>query len=171
MVPEYRNKVDGSAVTSLVSAETQLHSGNTGIDGFTFSLGHDQAIYSRNGQYFLKMQWDGNLVLYRNSGFKALWSSKTIQPNTGATFEFKIIRGNWMINKNQSGNITTIWQSNSGYVPRIEQGLAVPYFVLQNDGNIVMYISPYPPQGWEAVIAYRTNTAGGKTSGNYGRLE
>lgn len=107
------------------------------------SLYTNQSISSRNGRYFLLMQGDCNLVLYRE-GFRgnnqALWSSRTDR------------RGR---------NCRAIMQGDGNFVVYEEYGRPVfntrtdrnpgSILVLQDDGNLVMY------QGNRVMWASGTN--------------
>ena len=88
-----------------------------------------ERITSTNGDYYLIMQNDGNLVLYKKvgSGKEALWSSKTTgKPSARAVMQWD---GNFVIYSNTSG---ALWSSNT-HVNNPAK------LVMQNDGNLVIY--------------------------------
>jgi len=87
-------------------------------------LGPDQRATSTDGRFFLIMQLDGNLVLYRSSG-GVLWAS-----NTG-------IPGSWL-SMQGDGNLVMYTRDNR---PVWSSDIRNPgaYTVLQNDGNVVEY--------------------------------
>ena len=87
-------------------------------------LGPDQRATSTDGRFFLIMQLDGNLVLYRSAG-GVLWAS-----NTG-------IPGSWL-SMQGDGNLVMYTRDNR---PVWSSDIRNPgaYTVLQNDGNVVEY--------------------------------
>ncbi len=122
-----------------------------------------ESIKSKNGKNILRLQNDGNLVLY-NSDNKILWSSNTKDKNVGTANMQK--DGNFVI-KDVYG--TVVWATNTNGNPGA-------YLVVQDDGNVVIYIktsqiwstntggttiqtpvTPIPvPQKPVSVSAYRT---------------
>jgi hypothetical protein len=95
-----------------------------------------ESISSNNGEYDLKMQHDGNLVLYRDSDDEALWAS-------GVTFGKAVSEvvmqhdGNLVIYGYENHN--ALWASNTN-----DHGHN-SYLAVQNDGNVVIYDSFYAP--------------------------
>ena len=89
-----------------------------------------QALFSRNGNYRLSFQTDGNLVLYKfvggNSCWKALWSSKTDNKNA-ARLRFQT-DGNFVIYNDQNA---PIWGA-------MTNGHSNAQISLQDDGNLVI---------------------------------
>ncbi|TQV88742.1 hypothetical protein [Aliikangiella coralliicola] len=98
--------------------------------GDTLSSGQwlrvNQKLDSNNGDFKLIMQGDGNLVLYRNSDNKALWSSRT-HGNPGAE---AIMQGDGNFVVYRNGN--PLWSSQTDGNP----GSRV---IMQTDGNLVVY--------------------------------
>lgn len=81
---------------------------------------------SRNGNYRLVMQGDGNLVLYSTK--RAIWSTRT----NGYGLSRLVIQGdgNLVIYNFASGK--PVWSSRTN-------GLGASRLILQNDGNLVIY--------------------------------
>ncbi len=98
-----------------------------------------QSLYSPNGLTELKLQADGNLVLYVHNadGSKTgIWASNTVgKASASLTFQPD---GNLVI-KNSSG--TGLWASNinSDDAAFKTQTSNAPYYNLQNDGGFVLY--------------------------------
>lgn len=98
------------------------------IQGETLKGG--QSLLSKNSDYELRMQGDGNLVLYQ--GRRVLWSSRTDR-RPGAVC---IMQGD--------GNLVIylskkpIWASNT-------QGNPGSHLEVQNDGNVVIYTPTHQP--------------------------
>lgn len=88
------------------------------VAGETFS--------SCNGKYFLAMQSDDNLVLYKK-GAGALWSTKTT--GTGAYAVIMQKDGNFVV---YDAKGKPLWSSKTG-------GNAGAYLAVQDDGNLVVY--------------------------------
>ena len=90
------------------------------------SLRPGESLFSTNRAYELRLQADGNLVLYRIRDWKALWSSKTQGRFVSALF--MQLDGNLVL----YGAAEPIWSSNT-------YGPGISYLVLQDDGNVVVY--------------------------------
>jgi len=98
---------------------------NKGEVSYTaLKIGED--LKSPNGKYTLKMQTDGNLVLYCNDN--ALWSSDTSDETVAGGLMFQT-DGNLVL---YSPDHTALWDSDS-----YDKG--VTSMVLQDDGNFVLY--------------------------------
>lgn len=95
-------------------------------------------LVSRNGQFILVLQADGNLVLYKNTG-RALWASGT----NGRAVQLAAMQpdGNFVIYDFP----TPLWASNTA-------GRPGSFLVVQDDGNVVIYQPNVP--------VWATNTAG-----------
>jgi hypothetical protein len=90
------------------------------------ALNVEQVRRSKNGTHYLKLQGDGNLVLF-NAQNQATWSSGTSgKPAANATFQAD---GNLVI-YGPTGVAT--WASNSN-------GKGGNYLLVQDDGNLVIY--------------------------------
>lgn len=117
-----------------------------------------EIVRSNNGQYSLVYQGDGNLVLY-NSSNKGLWASNTTKPSAGS--------GSYIAFSEFTGNILIVTATNAIY---IDYGTTFSrqkcHFVLQDDGNFVVYNSVYSAKG-----SYSTSTNGGKKSSHFGQFE
>lgn len=107
------------------------------MDAYESNLPH-----SPNLKYYLTHQWDGNVVLYRSSGRKALWASNT----TGGEKRVRklLMQGD--------GNFVLYWMdanigaysptSMDGFHPRWStntHGNPGAFLALQDDGNLVIY--------------------------------
>ncbi|XP_063687624.1 uncharacterized protein LOC134820906 isoform X3 [Bolinopsis microptera] len=96
------------------------------VDYTAIKIGEE--LKSPNGKYTLKMQEDGNLVLFCD-GYNALWASDTSNIKTvkgGLRFQSD---GNLVL---YSPDRTALWSPNS-----YDKG--VTSMVLQDDGNLVLY--------------------------------
>jgi hypothetical protein len=124
----------------------RLEGGNTGAaPSGTDRLGPGQELRSgmrltsQNGAYYLTLQNDGNLVLYKNGG-GSLWDSATV--GSGAQRALMQSDGNFVL----YAGTRPAWNSGS-------QGHPGAYVVVQNDGNLVVY------QAGRAL--WNSDTAGG----------
>lgn len=102
---------------------------------------------SDNGQYILRFQPDGNLVLLKrvnNSYSQVLWASGSF--GKGGTKCLMQADGNLVI---YTGNNTPIWHSNT-------VGHSGACLVLQDDGNVVIYEDMQQRKN----SLWSTNTAG-----------
>jgi hypothetical protein len=106
------------------------------IPGETLVIG--QELYSQNLKFVLKMQSDGNLVLYRVQDAQALWATGT--EGKGATRATMQKDGNLVL-YNAS---VPVWASNT-------EKNAGALLKLQNDGNLVIYKGSAPI--WDTGIA------------------
>lgn len=99
-----------------------------------------QSITSANGCFRFIYQTDGNLVLYRMSGYQPLWASNT----SGRSARNAIMQtdGNLVV-YDASG--TPVWSSRTN-------GNSGSWLIVQSDGNVVIY----RPNGGPAIWA--TNT-------------
>jgi len=113
----------------LFLAPMAVYAGN-GVDNSTLGpnekLRVPEELISKNGQYALKMQEDGNLVCYDNQR-KALWSSLT--DGSGAIECIMQSDGNLLL-KDKNGRV--VWATNTN-------GYNNAKLVIQNDGNLVIY--------------------------------
>jgi hypothetical protein len=115
---------DGNVV--IYQGNTALWASNTAQPGF---LNPGQAIFSPNGQYYLTLQSDGNLVEYNLAG-KALWSTGT----WGQSVSEAIMQadGNFVL---YGPNHTAVWSSGTWGHPGA-------FLMVQNDGNITIDVIP-----------------------------
>src|SRR5690606_24993066 len=86
----------------------------------------DQRLTSANGQYFLVLQGDGNLVLRQTSTGAALWSSKT---NGSGAVRFRLQSDGNLVLRDAAGKAVWCRQTN---------GSGAVKFTLQDDGNLVL---------------------------------
>lgn len=90
-------------------------------------LSRGSRLTSRNGKYFLAMQDDGNLVLYRATG-APLWATGT----HGQSIRHAVMQGDGnLVLYNYAGQPR--WASNTAGNPGA-------YLVVQCDGNLVIYV-------------------------------
>jgi hypothetical protein len=86
-----------------------------------------QQLDSCDGQYFLAMQTDGNLVLYTKAG-TALWDTDTV--GTGAAVATMQDDGNFVV---YTSGGTAVWNSQT------EGSGCGTFLAVQTDGNLVLY--------------------------------
>jgi len=91
------------------------------------ALGEGQSLQSGNGKYTLKMQADGNLVIYKN-GDTVMWHTCTdhIAINGGLRFQSD---GNLVMYRYDG---EAVWKSDTTQTEACK-------LVLQDDGNLVLY--------------------------------
>lgn len=90
-------------------------------------LGTEQAVWSCDGRFQLKMQSDGNLVLYMGS--KALWATGT--NGDGSDRVIMQEDGNLVVYKSSGG---AVWSSGTNSTSN-----RYAHLLVQNDGNVVIY--------------------------------
>jgi len=90
------------------------------------SLRPGESLFSTNRVYELRLQADGNLVLYRTTDWRALWSSRTQGRSVSALF--MQLDGNLVLYDGGEA----VWATRS-------YGPAISSLVLQDDGNVVIY--------------------------------
>lgn len=111
-----------------------------------------QSISSANGKYNFTFQADGNLVLYKTSNGKALWSSRTDNKPSAACIMQK--DGNLVI---YNTNANPIWASNT-------DGNVGSRLSVQDDGNVVIYRSD-ETQVWATNTVQSNFTRGSISEG------
>ncbi len=92
----------------------------------------NEQLVSGNGRYFLLMQSDGNLVLYRTENHHALWATNT--RGRDVMHASMQTDGNFVL-YNFAGR--AVWASNTA-------GRRNSYLIMQNDGNLVIYQPDVP---------------------------
>jgi hypothetical protein len=120
------NALMGAIATVLMLSSTAIAGAGSDHLYEGESLTKGQWLRSRNGQYTLIMQEDGNLVEYGRG--RALWASGT----NGRAVSRVIMQsdGNLVI----YGYPAAQWSSNTWNWPGA-------YLVVQDDGNVVIYIA------------------------------
>ena len=114
-------------------SESHVTEGWTAANGEDMQVGEslapDQPITSIGGHYRLQYQWDGNLVLYRQSDSQPLWASDT----AGSSFGDCVMQhdGNLVIHDAEG---RPVWDSGTSGYPGAR-------LVVQDDGNTVIYDS------------------------------
>jgi hypothetical protein len=101
----------------------------------------DQSLHSRNGNYRLTLQADGNLVLRNVPAKKVIWANAT--DGKGATSLRMQTDGN-LVQYNASGK--AVWATAT-------DGKKGTYVRVQDDGNVVIYTA-------EKKAVWATNTWG-----------
>jgi hypothetical protein len=94
------------------------------IDEVQRFLSEGEALFSQNGRFFLIMQLDGNLVLYRDA-WVPLWSTSTFGSGNRALFQ---VDGNLVVYRSDWGSL---WASHSN-------GHWGGDLIVENDGNLVI---------------------------------
>jgi hypothetical protein len=137
------------------------------LPGYEFYCGTAGIVIcqSTTGQYKLRYQTDGNLVLYKVPGI-AIWASQTV------------VTSAWKVGFGGDGNLYGVrngtiiyWQTtNTPITPGPQPSPPGFYWSLQDDGNLVRYFgSPGNPDLTKPSIS--TNTSGGVNSPNYGSFQ
>jgi hypothetical protein len=88
-------------------------------------IARGETIFTKNQQFYLTLQSDHNLVIYRNGSGGALWA-------TGRRGDLATVQadGNFVL---YDGYGAAVWASGTqGYGPSVE-------LLLQDDGNLVLY--------------------------------
>jgi len=120
-------------------------------------LTSNKYLVSDNKAFFLIMQSDGNLVVYKGSGPSdnkgALWNSKT--GGKGESFAIMQSDGNFVVYKGSgpSDNKGALWNSKTG-------GKGESFAIMQDDGNFVVYKGSGPSDNKGALWNSKT---GGNT--------
>jgi hypothetical protein len=101
----------------------------TGLDRLSPNncLNQEDRLTSKNSCFFLLMQTDGNLVLYKKSTGQALWNSGTHRTCTNKV----CMQGDGNLVTYDRHNIAT-WNANT----QNHEGSSL---LLQDDGNLVVY--------------------------------
>jgi hypothetical protein len=121
-------QTNGAAGTASCATSVG-NSGGTGILKTGQELQAGQSLYSPSGQYQLRMQPDGNLVIYDNGS--GIWNTRT--QGTGSS--------NYLIMQND-GNLVVYTSAKQGVWNSGTQGTGSGnYLDMQNDGNLVIYSS------------------------------
>ena len=91
-----------------------------------------QSLFSPSGAFFLALQGDGNLVVYKQGDNKALWAAGT--RDKGGTKLIMQADGNLVL---YTAANNPIWASNTG-------GKGQSFARMQDDGNFVVYVQGGP---------------------------
>jgi hypothetical protein len=113
------------------------------ILGPSETLSSNQSLLSKHNNYELRMQGDGNLVLYQSG--QARWSSGT--QSAGARLVMQD-DGNMVI---YSAGNQAIWESDTHH--QASRGVNRWFLSLQDDGNLVLY--EYGPVAWDRISGRR----------------
>jgi hypothetical protein len=120
-----------------------------------YQLGIGAELKSPLGRFRLIMQSDGNLVLYRVSDYRAIWSSNTA--NTGAYRAIMQYDGNFVVYTGTNVAVAK-WATHT-------VGQPANYLLVQDDGNLVIY------SVGSNTVQWTSNTAGFKTKATNLRTE
>ncbi|MBK7826920.1 hypothetical protein [Nannocystis sp.] len=107
------------------------------MDAYESNLPHSPSL-----KYYLAHQWDGNLVLYRSSGRKALWASNTMGGEKRARKLLMQGDGNFVLYWTSPNIGSYSPTSMEGFHPRWStntHGNPGAFLALQDDGNLVIY--------------------------------
>ena len=122
------NDAFGNTHTGTTAPKTGCHPAlgtvNTLCVGETLEI--NRSLYSENGKYQVKMQSDGNLVIY--SGATAIWQSGT----SGLGYARLRLESTNVLTVYLYDQNKVVWKTAASTRPAL--GL-----VMQNDGNLVMY--------------------------------
>jgi len=130
--PFWRNGIQTITGYTLSPNTPVWRPGNTPV------LVAGQSTYTANGAYFITLQTDGSLVLYRSSNNQVLWSADS--GNKGGRFLFFQGDGNLVLYKNE--NLTEpVW--DSGFSKNNENNMYLR-FVFQDDGNLIFQFDAGP---------------------------
>ena len=134
-----------------VMDQTCLNLGNSGLfQGYELRVGAIRT--SPLGRFILKMQGDGNLVLYRKSDNKAIWYTNTA--NSGATKAMMQFDGNFVVYTASNENK---WMSGTN-------GRPMNYLKVQDDGDLVIYTMGTTNAQWSSnTNGYKTQTTNLRT--------
>jgi hypothetical protein len=119
------------------------------------SFEKDKRYFSEDNRYALIFQSDGNLVVYKIAGMKAIWNSHT----NGRAVKSCIFQADGNLVLYDYTN-KAVWNAATddvlkqrrkdffeyiiGASEKILPANWKPYLVMQNDGNLVIYALPYP---------------------------
>jgi hypothetical protein len=140
----------GAAVLSLAASVASVQIGAAAVGGNWLdpneSLGPNQSLISRDGQYRLTMRAEGDLVVYA-PGNRVLWSSGTGVANSEVLMQSD---GNLVV-YTPLPDRRAVWASATQGSLRLE---------LENDGNFVLYTTADHAARWAAAaITNRDNIA------------
>ncbi len=94
----------------------------------------NQAITSKNGQYLMAYQRNGDLVIYKKDGMQPIWSSNTAgKPTYRVVMQFD---GNLVI---YSGDPETKLGQNAVWSTDTWRDNRGAHLVLEDDGNLILY--------------------------------
>ncbi|CAF1508829.1 unnamed protein product [Adineta ricciae] len=96
-------------------------------------LNMTQQLRAPDGNYFLAMQSDGNLVLYKHSSFdslQAIWASGTNGHGVSPYYAILQFDGNFVV---YDGNQDKIWETGT------KETQLYTFLQMQDDGNLVLY--------------------------------
>ncbi|EEI93245.1 hypothetical protein HMPREF0765_1157 [Sphingobacterium spiritivorum ATCC 33300] len=159
---------------------TEYYSGSTIKAGATLMFPF--TLTSPNRQFSLLAQVDGNLVIRNNGNGKILWDSGSYRKyGTREIYQIRFQNdGNLVIYSNKDGIFgDVVWATNNLFVPGGDPGFALirtnARYVLQDDGNLVLYFainsSFTPTRDIIAQPIAETNTWGGRVSTQWNQIK
>ena len=120
-------------------------------------LGNDQMLMSSNSLYQVRMQNDGNLVLYKGSD--AIWWSNTVGQGQSP---YKLVMhraDNHMVMYDKDSKV--VWGTGAFLGKSFKDGAAQGYAIIQDDGNFVVYDG-------NGEVMWESQTSGGNKSSKLG---
>ena len=156
-LPLVANVVLAAALCAVASASyprrpDTLHAGQ--------ALKQGEILESSNGVYFVSMQGDGNLVLYRRGGHRAhpvaIWASNTHGKCCGGFVLRMQTDNNLVIYSEKRARPGAVWASNTVCDKKHAKA------VVQSDGNFVIYSG-------RGKAIWSSGTAGGHKSRKWGK--
>ncbi len=153
----------------LHRSQIQASPGNNGF------LKKNSWLLSPNGQYYLIMQSDGNLVLYRgsdpNDNQGVIWHTNTYTGQETDSYLAMQDDGNLVVYRGQPGDYSNhVWNSETN------RAQCNYYLSLQDDGNLVIYLGSGSNDNRGAIWSVKTGKIGQRrsfiaaSSGNNGFL-
>ena len=99
----------------------------------------DKPYYSEDKRYYLAFQPDGNLVIYKVAGSKAIWQSGT----SGTAIKSCVFQGDGnLVLYGYTGK--AMWAAGRNQKLGSFTSSGPKFMVMQNDGNLVIYDNTYP---------------------------
>jgi len=133
---------------------------STWYPGTVILSARGQVAYSQNKQYELMLQGDGNFLLLNASSGAVLWASNKYDSNGGGANQIVMQSDANLVGNSATG---TVWADNFYWKNMNLTGSPYIYYVLQDDGNLVLY------KNSQAIAATQTN--GGQKSTHFGTLK
>ncbi|RKE49232.1 hypothetical protein [Sphingobacterium detergens] len=138
----------------------------------------NSSISSPTGNYVLVLQSDGNLVIYRSGTNTVMWASNVYVKNPSSNDKFALYiqnDGNLVVYKqNAAGQYSDVfWGANTIFVPNSDPyfgNVKYGYYLLQDDGNFVLYYPEKTNSGLVFPIA-STNSGSHTISKSFGKFK
>ena len=99
----------------------------------------DKPYYSEDKRYYFVFQSDGNLVIYKVAGSKAIWQNGS----SGKAIKSCVFQGDGnLVLYDYAGKAK--WAAGQNQRPGSFMSSGPKFMVMQNDGNLVIYDNVYP---------------------------